>query len=42
MKPKTPTASQKDQILNDLLLGIRLTGLDILKNLGPKKPKKEI
>ncbi len=26
--------SQKTQILNDLLLGVKLTGLDILKNYG--------
>lgn len=28
------TESQKQSILNDLLTGIRLTGLDILKNYG--------
>lgn len=28
------TESQKQQILNDLMLGLKLTGLDILKNYG--------
>lgn len=28
------TESQKQQILNELLLGVRLTGLDILRQFG--------
>lgn len=36
------TESQKQSILNDLLTGIRLTGLDILKNYGCIKASNRI
>jgi len=36
------TESQKQQILNDLMLGIKLTGLDILKNYGCLKSSNRI
>ena len=34
--------SQKQQILNDLLTGVRLTGLDILRNYGSIKASNRI
>lgn len=39
---KDHTESQKQMILNDLLLGIKLTGLDILKNYGCIKASNRI
>jgi len=36
------TESQKKMILNDLMLGIKLTGLDILKNYGAIKASNRI
>lgn len=36
------TESQKQQILNDLMLGLKLTGLDILKNYGCIKASNRI
>lgn len=38
----THTDSQKQMILNDLMLGLKLTGLDILKNYGCIKASNRI
>lgn len=42
MREPNQALSQKQQILNDLLTGISLTGLDILKNYGCIKASNRI